>query len=284
MHQAWKQTIRTAIGTATVLTMTGCDEGGAGVVLRFEARVGERAFACGESYDTVGENAQSVEFSDFRLYISDIVLIDASGREVPAPLVPDGRWQGTDVALLDFEDQSGACTNGTPELRTEVETTVPPGEWTGVRFTLGVPFALNHGDTAVAPSPLNLSALFWNWQAGYKFLRLDARVNGERGFNTHVGSIGCSMDVGTATVGTCERPNRARVALDGFDPAMGTIVLDAASLFEGIDLSADAGGAPGCMSSPDDPECRPIFEALGLSVDDAETRPGQRFATGEAAP
>ena len=272
------KTMSTAMALAAApLVTTGCDDAAPGVVLRFEARVGDLPFACGRSYTDVGEGATAVDFSDGRLYVSDIVLVDAAGREVAAPLASDRRWQSADVALLDFEDQSGACTNGTPDLRSEVETTLPPGDWTGVRFTLGVPFASNHGDTAVAPSPLNLSALFWNWQAGYKFLRLDARIDGERGFNIHVGSIGCSMDLGTATVRACERPNRARVALDTFDPATDTIVLDAAALFEGIDLSADAGGAPGCMASPDDPECRPIFEALGLSVDDAELRPGQRF-------
>jgi hypothetical protein len=30
-----------------------------------------------------------------------------------------------------------------------------------------VPFARNHGDAASAPAPLNHTALFWNWNAGY---------------------------------------------------------------------------------------------------------------------
>ena len=34
---------------------------------------------------------------------------------------------------------------------------------------MGVPFESNHRDSTIAPSPLNITAMFWNWQGGYKF-------------------------------------------------------------------------------------------------------------------
>ncbi len=82
---------------------------------------------------------------------------------VVVALEQDGVWQHEDVALLDFENKAGACANGTVELNTSVRGTVPAGtRSSGLRFKLGVPFALNHANAATAPSPLNLTAMFWN--------------------------------------------------------------------------------------------------------------------------
>lgn len=142
------------------------------VTIRFQAMVGEQPFNCGESY-ALGTSATSVTPTDFRFYVSDVALIDNSGAEVPVVLEQDGRWQYQSVALLDFEDKSATCSNGTQEMRDQIVGTVPVGTYRSVRFTLGVPFALNHADATLAPSPLNLTSLWWNWQGGYKFLRVD---------------------------------------------------------------------------------------------------------------
>lgn len=53
----------------------------------------------------------------------------------------DGAWQLGDLALLDFEDASGACANGTAGMNTTLRGTVPEGEYTGLSFTIGVPCA-----------------------------------------------------------------------------------------------------------------------------------------------
>ena len=45
------------------------------------------------------------------------------------------------------------------------------GHYTGLLFTVGVPFALDHVDAATAPAPLNFTAMNWVWQAGFKFIR-----------------------------------------------------------------------------------------------------------------
>ncbi|ATX65604.1 metallo-mystery pair system four-Cys motif protein [Roseinatronobacter bogoriensis subsp. barguzinensis] len=79
----------------------------------------------------------------------------------------DGVWQVADVAQLDFEDATGTCVNGTPDMNNSLRGTVPAGEYTGLDFDIGVPFDLNHGDPTLAASPLNLTAMFWNWQGAY---------------------------------------------------------------------------------------------------------------------
>ena len=153
------------------------------------------------------DKPSTVTPTDFRFYISAIALIDANGNAVPLTLEQDGKWQYQDIALLDFEDKSAACANGTVETRNQVIGTVPPGEYRGLQFTLGIPSDLNHEDATLAPSPLNLTSLWWNWRGGYKFVRIDLDNQNtalkhephdqgqdqaqSQSFLLHIGSTGC---------------------------------------------------------------------------------------------
>lgn len=148
------------------------------VDINFAAVVGERAFSCGESYDNIGSSHSKVTPSDWRFYVSDVALLTAKGDAVPLQLAQDGVWQYRNVALLDFENGSGPCRNGNAGLHTKVSGSVPKGQYVGVRFTLGVPFDLNHNDPTLAPAPLNSSSMFWAWQSGYKFVKIDFASNG----------------------------------------------------------------------------------------------------------
>lgn len=249
------------------------------VALTFDARFGDEAFGCDKTYDGIGAGAVSVAPRDMRFYVHDIRLVDVQGREHPIALDQDGLWQTEDLALLDFEDNTGTCINGTAETNRVVRgsyDSADPIDVTAVRFRLGVPFALNHGDVAAAASPLNLSGLFWNWQGGYKFLRADVGIVGtDAGFNVHIGSTGCSLDASTQRVSTCTAPNRAEIELDDFDPAEDTIVFDYAEVVAEVDIATDQGGAVGCQSKKDDPECPLVFSHLGLDLTSGQSQPGQ---------
>ena len=274
------------------------------VTINFAGQVGDEAFACGETY-ALGAADTPITAMDFRFYVSQMALIDEAGNEVPLVLQQDGKWQHQDVALLDFEDKSGACGNGTPETRTQVVGSVPAGEYTGLKFTLGVPFNLNHIDSTLAPSPLNLTSMWWNWNFGYKFARIDmmpaidvARVrqsqhdhgshdghdHGSHGghghgahgaaaqpFAIHLGSVGCQLDAAEAPV-VCSIPNRPEVMLSDFDPAENVVIADLAALVSGTNLSENqANTAIGCMSSPEDSDCAGIMQSLGLPFNDQPT-------------
>ncbi|MEM9503817.1 MAG: MbnP family copper-binding protein [Cyanobacteria bacterium P01_E01_bin.43] len=257
------------------------------VTLQFEGMVGDEAFACGQAYE-IGAPATTMTTLDFRFYVSEVALIDADGNEVPLILEQDGLWQHQNVALIDFEDKSGACANGTVETRAQVVGSVPAGDYTGVKFTLGVPFALNHIDSTLAPSPLNLTALWWNWNFGYKFARIDFtpatdtaqasssestaadKQHGQEfnGFAMHLGSVGCQMDATQAPV-VCSIPNRPEVMLTDFDPAQDVIVADLAALMSQTNLAENQEDtALGCMSSPMDSDCAGIMQNLGLPFND----------------
>lgn len=237
------------------------------VSIRFEAVVGSQPFACDATYAGLGVTRSEVRVTDFRFYVSALHLVRADGVEVPVALDQDGLWQHEDVALIDFEDATGHCANGTPETRHVVEGQVPPGEYTGVRFEMGLPFEKNHRDVTLQPSPLNLTRMFWNWNAGYKFLRLDLRTSGQpQGWMVHLGSTGCVPGDSPSTVPVeCRHGNRVPVDLPSFSVDRDTIQFDVAALLAGANVDTfTEKTARGCMSGPSDPDCAPLFQALGL--------------------
>ena len=255
---------RTSPTLGALLLLLGC-AAERPVTLTFEGRVRDAVARCGETYPGVGTTATDLTLEDLRLYVHDVRLLTADGRELPVTLEPDGAWQDEDVALLDLEDGSAGCPMGTEGTNALVRgAALDDGEIEGVRFTIGVPEDRNHADPTTAPSPLNLLSMHWSWNAGYKFLRVDGRTPGlATGFFVHLGSTGCVGD-GRGDVTSCVQGNRPEVELTGFDPDADVIVVDVAGLLAGSDLDADAGGSPGCQSGFDDPDCEPIFHRLGL--------------------
>lgn len=247
------------------------------VSISFAAKVNGADFACGTTYDDVGTSNASGTLSDFRFYVHDVALL-SSGDPVPVELEQDGVWQYENLALLDFEDKSGPCANGTTELNVTVRGTVPAGQsYDGLTFKLGVPFDLNHADAATAPSPLNLTGLFWNWQGGYKFFRADFSASGSLGpFNLHLGSTGCDGDPTTGGTTLCDRPNITEVTFAAFDVAQDVVAVDYGAVVATSDVSTDTGGAPGCMSGPTDPECPAVFTNLGIDIATGDLHPEQQ--------
>lgn len=250
------------------------------IQIRFQAMAGAEPLACGKSYANIGTTRSTIRPRDFRFYAHGVRLVDDAGGEAPLALAQDGLWQLDDVALLDFEDATGACSNGTPAMNAVVTGTVPAGrQWRGLRFTLGVPFEKNHTDLLKMPSPLNLTALSWSWNAGRKFARLDFSSTGvPRGYAIHLGSTGCQPDDSETTVPTrCGVANRPVVALDGFDPARDVVVADLAELLKDSDVDQGGRMMSGCMSGPKTAACAPIFAHLGLAFGEQAAAPQTFF-------
>ena len=243
------------------------------VTIPFHARVGSQAFACGQTYTGLGTTGTPYEPRDFRVYLHDVRLLATDGTEVPVSLTNDGVWQQDGLVLLDFENKTGLCLNGTPDMNDHLVGTVPAGHYVGLRFKVGVPFGLNHQDASVARSPLNVSTMFWGWQGGYKFIRLDGRTRG-LSHNFHLGSTECQTS-GPQQVTSCQHPNVAEVEIPGVDPEQApAVVLDVATLFAGSNLDVDQPDtAPGCMSEQNDNDCAPIFQRLGLGLGDKAANP-----------
>jgi uncharacterized repeat protein (TIGR04052 family) len=227
-------------------------------VLRFEAVVAGEPAACDRAYVGLGITKQKVELADARLFLSAIELRDRSGAWQPFQIDGVSPWQDDAVALLDFENQTGACADsGTPEMNAEIHGHVVVADYDAVRFQIAVPEVLNHQNGALAEAPLNVPGMFWTWQAGYKFLRVDWLVAGADlpRFNMHIGASG-------------KRSNRATITLDGFDQDQ-PIIMDLAALARESDLSENTERtAPGCMAGQEERvDCGPIFRALSLDFE-----------------
>jgi len=258
---------------------TGGEGSAVAVTIQFAAKVGMADFECGEVYDNLGANSTSLQLDDFRFYVQDVELKNADGDYVPVELDTDGNiWQVENVALLDFEDCSEL---GNPEMNGVVAGTVPEGSYEGLRFAMGVPFDLNHDNPAVAPPPLNLTSMHWNWQGGYKFLRIDSgniMVN-QSNWRMHLGSTGCDGDAQAGGTTMCSNPNRVEVDFETFDPENDTVIADFAALVEGAPLDINQEETPvGCMAGPTDGDCAPLFDNLGLPFDGSEPDVQQFFS------
>jgi uncharacterized repeat protein (TIGR04052 family) len=287
------------------------------IEIPFEVQIGGQPLSCAASYADIGTTKSTVQVADFRVYVSNFRMIGADGSEVPVALDNDGTWQLDGTALLDFEDGTGTCLNGTVETNMVVRGTVPDGAYAGLLFDIGVPFAQNHGDPTLAASPLNLTAMFWSWQAGYKFIKIDMATSGQplpppmkmgmasgdmasgdmgkaddapkmdmsgpMGWEIHLGSTGCASDSQTTSPkDQCANPNRIAVKLDNFMPGMegmDKVVLDPAPVLAAANVDVNAKETmPGCMAFPGYADCPPVMAALGLSYEGAA--PGaQVFAT-----
>ncbi len=162
------------LGGVLGLTLGACDSGPRPMEIRFDARFGEEPARCDTRYDGVGAAGTTVEIGDARLYVSNLQLVRADGTTEPLVLDQDTPWQHESAALLDFEDRTGRCSEvGTAEMNSVVRGSAPGGEYTGLSFDIGLPHEFNHGDATTAPSPLNVNAMYWNWQMGYIFAKFD---------------------------------------------------------------------------------------------------------------
>ena len=263
------------------------------VEIKFAAEINGQAFRCGQQYAGVGTTGSTLTPSDLRFFVSEVHLLRADGTAVPVALAQDQVWQQGSLALLDFENGTGACQNGTMPTNTSVRGTAPAGQYTGLRFTLGVPFEKNHGDPTVATSPLNLTAMFWNWQGGYKFVKFDAASSGQgqttaapdargggnaSGFSVHLGSTQCASESRTQPPSACRNPNRPVVTFQDFNPTRHTVVLDMGRVLAGANVDVNTPNtSPGCMSFPNDPECPTVMAAFGLPYMEAAA-PAQQSA------
>jgi uncharacterized repeat protein (TIGR04052 family) len=250
---------------------TGCgddeDAKPVATAIPFAFELGGQPFSCGAAYAGLGASAASYTVTDARFFLHSVELVDEDGRGHPLEL-DAGPFQGQGVALLDFEN--GCGDDGTAELHTELTGTAPDRDYRGLRFTLGVPTEQNFVDLTTAAAPLDVTGMFWIWQFGYKFLKVDGMARGTAAaspFFVHLGSNGCpGTNVGAPPTGPCTAPHQVEVALNGWD-AGETVVADLAPVLATTDLTTNMPGtAPGCMSDPVDRECASILPKLGVGA------------------
>ncbi len=236
------------------------------VRVQFVPKVGSAAFACGQSYPTMGDEATTITPRDFRVYVHEVQLIREDGEHVPLTLVQDGAWQYQNVALLDFENFTGGCADGTPETNAVIQGSAPAGRYTGIAFTVGVPAAMNHVDLTSLPAPLNLTGLWWGWGFGHIFLAVVTHTEittpqpATNDHYVHLGSLDCVGDPEKGEAVACARPNRPYIELTGFDPTRTPIVAD----FGAVIAKSKLATSQGCHSFTE-ATCAYPFDFVGLN-------------------
>ncbi len=245
------------------------------VSVQFAANIGGEPWVCGQTYGGVGTPPTEVEPRDLRFFVQDVQLVRASdGEAVPLVLDVVAPWQAETVAMLDFEDASGACADagGNVETNTVVTGVVPQGEYDGLRFTVGVPEDLNHEDPLVLPAPLTAGSMTWGWLYGFKFIKVEVQEVVEEppfgGGTFHLGSNGCTGMPAVEEV-TCALPNRAEIELETFDVATDSVVLDVGALFAETNITEDTQ----CHSFQ--AECAPLFDRVGVDLETGLPSPTQ---------
>lgn len=204
-------------------------------------------------------SARNVNVRQLRFYVHEVELVDARGVGHPLRLSATPPWQTERVALVDFSDEAGA------QRRTAIQGTFSEGaakSYRGIRFTIGVPFELNHANPLTAGPPLDRGDMLWSWQSGHKFLRADLAVDG-REWSFHLGSTGCSSASALRPpAAPCAQPNQMRVELRG-DPLRQVVRLRLAPLL----AAARAADYAICTGSyAHDPACTSAYASTGLSA------------------
>ncbi|TGL51515.1 metallo-mystery pair system four-Cys motif protein [Leptospira kemamanensis] len=222
------------------------------VNLNFEALANGQALVTGSN---ITADSRTVQFRDFRMYISEVKLVRTDGSTLDVSLSTDNLWQSNGVALVDLE------TTQTSETNTKVYGTVASGSYTAVQFTVGVPETLNHLDRTNQSSPLNNGAMYWSWTGGYKHAKIEFSLNsGTNWTSLHLGSTNCS---GAPNYGNCTNKYRANITLSNLTNQNNqTISMSVDQLIK--DHNPGAANVS-CMPAGGGSDCNPLIRGFGLN-------------------
>lgn len=170
----------------------------------------------------------------------------------------NNQWQHQNVALLGQHCIDSDDAN----WQVAIAQSAPLDSITQLRFTIGLPFSKNHQSPMRAQSIFANSNMFWTWQQGYKYLRLDLEHSAtEQNWAFHLGATGCqSPSPIRPPANACKNPNTVTIDLD-FDDT-GVLAFDLARLFKQVELNKQTR----CLALPTQPSCPTLIENLANTV------------------
>lgn len=154
------------------------------VEFEFENRAGDVTLELGKDYTNAA--GESLRFSTFDYYISNIVLIKDDGTQYVVP-------RDQSYFLLKHDDPDSR------ELKLE---NVPAGDYTGLQFVIGVDSAKSVSPIAERTGVLDpagaASGMYWSWNSGYIFVKVEGTSpvapldpgSGQNIFQYHTGLFG----------------------------------------------------------------------------------------------
>ncbi len=195
-----------------------CDLGEGTIMMHFHPKWGDSEFNLNQDYTLA--DGRVVNLDIVRFYMSQFTLLSDNGETAITDLYHQFRV-GTDMYSLGD---------------------VTPGNYTGLRFVVGVDEEANLSDPSLWPSdhPLSIdNPTFdhWSWNTGYIFSKLEGNVDGstpqtgsaDSSFVYHVGMQNFAR---TVTISST-------VTLAEGGTTMFHIEVDVEALFAGLDMTSD---------------------------------------------
>ncbi|MCP3675137.1 MAG: metallo-mystery pair system four-Cys motif protein [Gammaproteobacteria bacterium] len=246
---------------STTLLLCGCFDKESTTQLSFQPSYQGVALSCDTFFSK--ENKRW-SYDQLQFYISDVSVKKQDGNW-HSWLMSKTPYQTNNVGLLgEVCDASNKAENGSGNANWHLnfQSDVDLSQVSDIRFTLGIPFKFNHLNPLAQDSPLNDSSMFWVWQVGHKFLRLEIASKSEN-WLFHLGSTGCkAISVMRPPKESCLNPNRVTIELpiNQRSTTKNRITFDLAKLLKGLQLKSENN----CQSDPDNPACQQLFNNLGL--------------------
>lgn len=188
-----------------------------------------------------------------------------NGIEKVLELNPNA-WQNDGLALLQLTDcraqQANAESLDAPltaayYAKLQFAQAQDFSEVSHLKFTLGIPFELNHLNPLSQKSPLNIPSMFWSWRAGHKFFRVDMQAQ-QQSWVFHLGSIGCVADSAMRSPPTqCIEPNRIEFDLQKQQQGE-VLVLHLDRLLAGVELNSQSA----CLMQAEQASCQVLMTNL----------------------
>jgi hypothetical protein len=199
---------------------TAPDPRTATLTLDITPKFGSANFRLNQKYRM--SSGDSVLFTMAKCFISEIAMVDTLGRLVPA--------KADAVYFVNWGDSATASSG---KLRLTVQ--VAAGNYAGVKFNVGVPQELNHQNPTELPATLRnaVSDMWWSWNPGFIFSRMEGRVdsaNQSVNFVYHIGLDSRNLTVMLASLPSQSNPNPARLRVEESGTAV-MLTMDYAKIF-----------------------------------------------------
>ena len=151
---------------ATTMFLSSChkdkaqpDLGSGPITLHFDSQAGSDEFAFGTNYVTA--NGDTVNFSKFNFFVSNVVFVKTDGSTYTPP--KDSTYR---LVVESLEESHDLTINN-----------VPSGDYTGVKFVIGVDSLKSVSDISQRTGDLDpagaASDMYWTWNSGYIFYKVE---------------------------------------------------------------------------------------------------------------
>ncbi|MGX5202597.1 MbnP family copper-binding protein [Aliikangiella sp. IMCC44632] len=233
----------------TTLLISSCNLSNHPIQIPFELRDQSKPVTC---KSLLTNQAMNWQLAQLQFFLHDVYLKDTQANWHRLHL-PKHENNSTTVALL-----GGVCPNSF-KLTLAGISAIKQSEISAVKFKIGVPNKLNHNNPITQNYPLNQANMFWVWQTGHKYFRLELS-NDNKQWAFHLGATGCeSKSPVRPPQKVCQYPNIVNIELSEFS-VQSKIAIQLDQLLAPLNLAQ----SQGCQSSLTNPDCSLLFKSLNL--------------------